>query len=82
MTLTTDQVLDTYRLAVITLLVTLGVAVLFGLWAVVGHLYGFVSGLAGGVVVPLGLALTFRSRKGRRWLAAAADWATERPGVN
>src|SRR5438067_1061454 len=81
LTLTTDQVLDTQRLTVLGLLGTLGVSVGLGLGFGIGGWEGATAGVLCGFGVPYLLAVAFRSRRGRRWLAKIADWATERPNL-
>ncbi len=79
MELTTDQVLDTVRLTVLGILLALGLTVGLSLGFGIGGWWGIGAGLAGGLGMPLLLALAFRRRRTRGWLAKVADWATERP---
>jgi hypothetical protein len=61
--------------------------VLLGLGATVGLSVGFnvggwagvIGGILSGIFTPLLLALAFRSRRTRYWLAAIADWVVARP---
>jgi hypothetical protein len=72
-------VLDSHHLTVLGVLLGLGATVGLSVGFNVGGLEGLISGLASGVLTPLLLALAFRSRRTRYWLAAIADWVVERP---
>jgi hypothetical protein len=74
-----DRVLDTQHLTVLGVLLGLGATVGLSVGFNVGGWQGFVAGLLSGVLTPVVLALAFRSRKTRYWLAAIADWVVERP---
>jgi hypothetical protein len=74
-----DHVLDSHHLTVLGVLLGLGATVGLSVGFNVGGLEGLLSGLASGVLTPVLLALAFRSRRTRYWLAAIADWVVERP---
>jgi hypothetical protein len=74
-----DRVLDTQHLTVLGVLLGLGATVGLSVGFNVGGWEGLVAGLLSGVLTPVILALAFRSRKTRYWLAAIADWVVERP---
>jgi hypothetical protein len=74
-----DRVLDTQHLTVLGVLLGLGATVGLSVGFNVGGWQGLVAGLLAGVLTPVILALAFRSRKTRYWLAAIADWVVERP---
>lgn len=81
MKLTTDQVLDAQRLTVLGLLLTLGLSVGLALGFGIKGWLGIGAGIVAAVAVPFTLALAFRRRRTRSWLAKLADWATERPNL-
>jgi hypothetical protein len=72
-------VLDTQHLTVLGVLLGLGATVGLSVGFNVGGWQGLVAGVLSGVLTPVILALAFRSRKTRYWLAAIADWVVERP---
>jgi hypothetical protein len=72
-------VLDSHHLTVLGVLLGLGATVGLSVGFNVGGLAGLIGGLASGVLTPVLLALAFRSRRTRYWLAALADWVVERP---
>ena len=74
-----DRVLDSQHLTVLGVLLGLGATVGLSVGFNVGGLGGLVAGLLSGILTPLVLALAFRSRRTRYWLAAIADWVVERP---
>jgi hypothetical protein len=74
-----DRVLDTQHLTVLGVLLGLGATVGLSVGFNVGGWQGFVGGLLSGLLTPVLLALAFRSRRTRYWLAAIADWVVERP---
>jgi hypothetical protein len=74
-----DRVLDNQHLTVLGVLFGLGATVGLSVGFNVGGWAGLVCGILSGILTPLLLALAFRSRKARYWLAAVADWVVERP---
>jgi hypothetical protein len=76
---TDDRALDSQHLTVLGVLHGLGATVGLSVGFNVGGWQGLVSGLLSGILTPVILALAFRSRKTRYWLAAIADWVVERP---
>jgi hypothetical protein len=74
-----DRVLDSHHLTVLGVLLGLGATVGLSVGFNVGGLEGLVSGIASGILAPVLLALAFRSRRTRYWLAAIAEWVVERP---
>jgi hypothetical protein len=76
---TDDRVLDSHQLTVLAVVLGLGATVGLSVGFNVGGVEGLVSGVLSGVLTPVILALAFRSRRTRYWLAAIADWIVERP---
>jgi hypothetical protein len=74
-----ERVLDNQHLTVLGVLLGLGATVGLSVGFNVGGLAGLVGGILSGILTPLLLALAFRSRRTRYWLAAIADWVVERP---
>jgi hypothetical protein len=74
-----DRVLDTQHLTVLGVLLGLGATVGLSVGFDVGGWQGLVGGLLSGLLTPLLLALAFRLRRTRYWLAAIADWVVEQP---
>jgi hypothetical protein len=74
-----DRVLDNQHLTVLGVLFGLGATVGLSVGFNVGGWPGLVGGILSGILTPLLLALAFRSRRTRYWLAAIADWVVERP---
>jgi hypothetical protein len=74
-----DRVLENQHLTVLGVLLGLGATVGLSVGFNVGGWAGLVAGILSGILTPLLLALAFRSRKTRYWLAAIADWVVERP---
>lgn len=70
--------LDTQRLTVLALLLSIGLTAGLTLGFGIGGLPGVAAGIVGGFGFPLLLALAFRNPRLRNGLAAIADWATER----
>jgi hypothetical protein len=76
---TEDRVLDSHHLTVLGVLLGLGATVGLSVGFNVGGLEGLIAGVLSGMLTPVLLALAFRSRRTRYWLAAIADWVVERP---
>lgn len=74
-----DRVLDNQHLTVLGVLLGLGATVGLSVGFNVGGWAGLVGGILSGILTPVLLALAFRSRRARYWLAAIADWVVERP---
>jgi hypothetical protein len=81
MTLTTDQILDNQRLTVLGVMSAIGLTVGIGLGFGIGGWWGVGIGIVGGFASPYALAVAFRRRRTRLWLANLADWATDRPNL-
>ncbi|HEV7585157.1 MAG TPA: hypothetical protein VGO14_05200 [Solirubrobacteraceae bacterium] len=71
--------LDSQHLTVLGVLLGLGATVGLSVGFNVGGWGGLLGGILSGILTPLLLALAFRSRRTRYWLAAIADWVVERP---
>lgn len=71
--------LDSHHITVLGVLLGLGITVGLSVGFNVGGVDGLVSGIVSGALTPGILALAFRSRRTRYWLAAIADWVIERP---
>jgi hypothetical protein len=74
-----DRALDNQHLTVLGVLLGLGATVGLTVGFNVGGWAGVIGGILSGIFTPLLLALAFRSRRTRYWLAAIADWVVERP---
>jgi hypothetical protein len=74
-----DRALDNQHLTVLGVLLGLGATVGLSVGFNLGGWAGVVCGILSGILTPLLLALAFRSRRTRYWLAAIADWVVERP---
>ena len=71
--------LDNQHLTVLGVLLGLGATVGLSVGFNLGGWPGVLCGILSGILTPLLLALAFRSRRTRYWLAAIADWVVERP---
>jgi hypothetical protein len=76
---TEERSLDSQHLTVLGVLLGLGATVGLSVGFNVGGWQGLVGGILSGILTPVLLALAFRSRRTRYWLAAIADWVVERP---
>jgi hypothetical protein len=70
-----EPFLDSQRLTVLGVMMSVGISGGLGVGAIIGGLMGVGIGLVVGVGVPLLLARAFRYERTRIWLRRLADWA-------